>query len=317
MGRVKNTIISASDFVVEKVKKENIPLNEAVKEAVTKFGENETAIFNRASKILSDSFSDNSSSVKPSKSIKGNKDLKKAKRSVWLAYVGPVSVCNVWHDFVNDIVSIKAGCSKKDGKEAIIQALLKKERVMLYISDENWAEYAKEFQDESKCSEYIKKASFNNSFKFYTCNTKELEDGKLLNTFGNSVVGLPPENKSQKTFKKKKTKKNVKDLLTANGKGASREYLRENYRMNDACIKAIEKFNNLSEKTDEAYTNLKTYGIDSFTPLRMNDVVNLVSEDAYNYANGHLEGKDLSSSLKWYLRGLSIEDAVKKVQLEK
>lgn len=316
MGRVKNSVVNASDFVINRVKNDNISLNEAVKEAVAKFGEDETAIFNRASKILSDSFD-----KKTSENKKNNKDenikSKKNKKTVWIAYVGPVSVCNVWHDFVNEIISIKAECNKKDGKEAITQALLKKERVMVYIKDENWFEYAKEFQDEGKCLEYIRKASFNNSFKSYVCNAKDIEHGSALNVFGNTIVNIPSEVKTRRTPKKSRFKKNIATLMNIDKTGVSEEFLKENYKINDSCKKAIEKFNNLNEKTDESYINLKTYGIDSFTPLRMNDIMSLVSEDAYNFANGQLEGKDLSSSLKWHLRGLSIEDAVKKVQLEK
>lgn len=311
MGRIKNSIINASDFVIEKVTKENVPLNKAVKEASSHFNEDEKAIFDRSSKLLSESFHEKSNNTKD------NKEPKKHKKDVWVAYVGPVSVCNVWHDFVNDIVSIKAECSKKEGKEGIVQALLKKERVMLYITDDNWDEYSKEFQDEAKCMEYIKKTSFNNSFKFYKCSSKDVENGKSLSSFSGGIVGLSQEAKTKNTPKKKNFKKNIATLLSADGNGVSREYLKENYRMNDACVEAIKKFNNLKEKTDEAYVNLKTYGIDSFTPLRMPDILNLVSEDAYNYANGQLEKKDLSSSLKWHLRGLSIEDAVKKVKLEK
>ena len=74
MGRVKNSIVNASDFVINRVKNDNISLNEAVKEAVTKFGEDETAIFNRASKILSDSFSISltSSNLGLTKSVKSS-----------------------------------------------------------------------------------------------------------------------------------------------------------------------------------------------------------------------------------------------------
>ena len=62
---------------------------------------------------------------------------------------------------------------------------------------------------------------------------------------------------------------------------------------------------------------LKTYGNDGLSPLRLRDITKQDPTDELMFAEGEFESpEDLSTCLKWRLRGLAIEDAIEKVKVD-
>lgn len=89
------------------------------------------------------------------------------------------------------------------------------------------------------------------------------------------------------------------------------------YKVNEKCAETIKKFNGLKEKKFQDYMMLKTFGNDGLSPLRFRDLSRQIPNDDLMFAEGEFDNQeDITTCLKWKLRGLSIEDAIEKVKVD-
>ena len=194
----------------------------------------------------------------------------------WICYVGPIFSPDK-NNF--ELISAKALKKNEDPKLTIegLISLQKAEKIEIKLTD--WKFYSREFAEEAKCDKFIKRKTFNNAFPAFV-------EGK--NAPVNSTLPFTPTG-----------------------------YNYKKYKVNAECEKAIAEFNNLKEKQFQDYLKLKTYGNDGLSPLRLRDITKQVPTDELMFAEGEFESpEDLSTCLKWRLRGLAIEDAIEKVKVD-
>lgn len=89
--------------------------------------------------------------------------------------------------------------------------------------------------------------------------------------------------------------------------------------INTKCAEAINRFykKNKSKRKFKDYANLKTYGIDKYSRLKFEKAKELVEDKVVKEIEiVFTEEKDINNTLKWYLRGLKIEDAIRKVKTD-
>ena len=211
---------------------------------------------------------------------RGRKPIQKTKsenESIWICYVGPIYIKGQ-NSF--EIVSAKATKKNNDNKTVIENLISLQKNETVEIKSNDWKFYSKEFNNEQKCDKYISKKTFNNSFLSFV----EGLDAPLNAKLPFSPTGY--------NFTKK-------------------------YKVNEDCAKMIDNFNTLKEKKFQDYLMLKTFGNDGLSPLRLKDITKQIPTDELMFAEGEIANpEDLSTCLKWRLRGLSIEDAVEKVKVD-
>lgn len=89
--------------------------------------------------------------------------------------------------------------------------------------------------------------------------------------------------------------------------------------INKKCSEAIKRFYKIKAKNRKFkdYANLKTYGMDKFSRFKLDKLTDLIDDKIVDYVKTVFsEEKDISSTLKWYLRGLQIDDAIRKVKTD-
>lgn len=91
---------------------------------------------------------------------------------------------------------------------------------------------------------------------------------------------------------------------------------RYKYHLNPSCEMAIQIFNAKKQKSFKDYMNLKTGGMDGWSKIEMYKLREMVGEEAYQTAHSYLDWKGVLSCLKWYGRGLSFHDSIRKVLVD-
>lgn len=89
--------------------------------------------------------------------------------------------------------------------------------------------------------------------------------------------------------------------------------------VNKKCQEAIKNFYNKksSKRVFKDYLNLKTYGIDKFSRMKIDKLEGLLTEKDIKLAKLAFDDEKLvSSTLKWCCRGLLIDDAIRKVKTD-
>ena len=89
--------------------------------------------------------------------------------------------------------------------------------------------------------------------------------------------------------------------------------------VNKKCREAINKFNKIkdSNKKFKDFVSLKTYGLDKYSRMKINDIFSLVSDYEIEFVKSEfIEEKHILNALRWRLRGLSLSDAVRKVKTD-
>ena len=289
MGRLRTSFISAMNYTNELITNGEEQTS-AIHKAALRFNEDETQLKNKIEKNTKkkdeDSKKENKETAKEVNKTKStrwrkpkteNKETTQS-QTTWISYVGPIYITNKKRV---EIISAKAKTiNGKDNKEIIENLISTQKNTQIEIKEVDWKYYAKEFSDESKCDKHISRKTFNNAFEAF-------DDSKEKST--KSKVPFTP---TDYNFKKK-------------------------YKVNEDCSKMVKKFNNLKEKKFQDYLLLKTFGNDGLSPLRFRDIVKQVPSDELMYAQGEIDGEDnLSTCLKWRLRGLSIDDAIEKVKVD-
>lgn len=87
---------------------------------------------------------------------------------------------------------------------------------------------------------------------------------------------------------------------------------------NEVCRENIARFKERSHKTFRDYINLKTNGIDGWSGKTLIELLNFPdANDAWIVIAENIDGySQRLSALRWFLRGLSLEDAIMKVNAD-
>lgn len=283
MGRLRTSFISAMNYTNELMTNGEEQAS-AIHKAALRFNEDETQLKNKIEKNSKKKAEAPKNEVKTgetkAKARKTKTETKPQKKTetAFISYVGPIYIAD---KNKVEIISAKARVIEgKDNKETIENLISTQKNMKVEIKEIDWKYYSKEFSDEGKCDKHISRKTFNNAFEAF-------DDSKETSTKGK--VPFAPTGYN---FKKK-------------------------YKVNEDCTKMVEKFNGLKEKKFQDYLMLKTFGNDGLSPLRFKDIVKQVPSDELMYAQGEVDGEDnLSTCLKWRLRGLSIDDAIEKVKVD-
>lgn len=84
----------------------------------------------------------------------------------------------------------------------------------------------------------------------------------------------------------------------------------------EPCARAIRDFY-ASEKKFSDYLDLKSFGQDKFSRIRKGDIEELCEKETVGTVLQYLpDREDTWKALRWYLRGLALEDAIRKVLVD-
>lgn len=89
--------------------------------------------------------------------------------------------------------------------------------------------------------------------------------------------------------------------------------------VNKKCQQAIDNLysKKASNRKFKDYMNLKTYGLDKFSRMKLSDMEELLRNKDIELAKSTFEDdKSILSTLRWCCRGLLIEDAIRKVKTD-
>ncbi len=90
------------------------------------------------------------------------------------------------------------------------------------------------------------------------------------------------------------------------------------YDVNTSCAEAIIRFYKNKNKSFKAYMSLKTDGRDTWSTKTKDEILFITSaEEKVSVIEDHLSSKSAQmSALRWYCRGLTLEDAIRKALVD-
>ncbi len=89
------------------------------------------------------------------------------------------------------------------------------------------------------------------------------------------------------------------------------------YQVNLSCAAAIQNFILKKEKSFRAYAALKTGGMDTWSRMSRDSILEKTSQEEWDIVSGVFpDEKQAMSCMKWRCRGLGLQDAVRKVQVD-
>ena len=84
-----------------------------------------------------------------------------------------------------------------------------------------------------------------------------------------------------------------------------------------ACAKSMKRFWQLKKPSFKDFAALKTGGMDAFSKKKRNELEEIVGEEMSKAIKGRVHREeDYDSALRWYLRGLSADDASHKANVD-
>ena len=100
-------------------------------------------------------------------------------------------------------------------------------------------------------------------------------------------------------------------------KGAEKRILVMRENLTSSCRDAILRFGESSKRFRD-YMSLKTGGIDEASGLSVKDMRKLLPEEEQRVIDSRLtEEKDLATCMRWRIRGLSLEDSIRKALVDR
>ena len=95
------------------------------------------------------------------------------------------------------------------------------------------------------------------------------------------------------------------------------DVLRVKYQVKDSCIKAIKSFYEKDKHSFKDYVELKAGTGDNFSSMwSQKEFEGIISDDASSYVNDTFsEENDILNAFRWIARGLDVNDAIKKVNV--
>lgn len=134
-----------------------------------------------------------------------------------------------------------------------------------------------------------------------------------------------PDKKSDSGYREVPTSpqpKPQKPLIGAGGAMAVRIHVPDRkeapqeVKVNPSCISAMRRFEK-SRKVFKDYMALKTFGLDGWSRKSLRELIEITGEDIYNAVKDYLPDDKLAAScLKWYGRGLSLSDSIRKILVD-
>ncbi len=90
------------------------------------------------------------------------------------------------------------------------------------------------------------------------------------------------------------------------------------YSMTGNCILDVATLNTKENITNKDLKKLKVYGLDEVSKINRKELRNLITEENYSLIKEHFPYyKDRDSVIRWILRGLSVDLAIRKILLTK
>lgn len=87
-------------------------------------------------------------------------------------------------------------------------------------------------------------------------------------------------------------------------------------KLNFIGLKNINNFKHASKRKFTAYLELKTGGMDKVSRETEESLRQAVNDKNYNVICSYLSGKDILTCMRWFIRGISLGDAIRKVQVD-
>ena len=78
----------------------------------------------------------------------------------------------------------------------------------------------------------------------------------------------------------------------------------------------IADFKNANKRSFKAYTKLKTGGVDWISKETETSLKQATNEKNYHVICEYFTGKDILTCMRWFVRGLSLGDAIRKVHVD-
>ncbi len=95
------------------------------------------------------------------------------------------------------------------------------------------------------------------------------------------------------------------------------QYIKEESGVSDECLSLIAQFYRKGDRSFKSYATLKTNGMDGVSKLTKQDVVMIAGERAFNAAQEVIGDEYLTvTCIKWYIRGLTLTDATRKILVD-
>ena len=87
-------------------------------------------------------------------------------------------------------------------------------------------------------------------------------------------------------------------------------------KINPVGLRSINTFKHTEKHLFKAYMALKTGGTDKVSSESEKSLKESVGEKNYNAISEYFDGKDILTCMRWFVRGLSLGDAIRKVQVD-
>ena len=85
----------------------------------------------------------------------------------------------------------------------------------------------------------------------------------------------------------------------------------------EGCAKDIAGFYESGSRNFSGYTSIRTHGLDRFSAMGLADLGEAVGKEKTDIVSGYLPDlKDRASCLRWHLRGMTLEDSIRKVMAD-
>lgn len=89
-----------------------------------------------------------------------------------------------------------------------------------------------------------------------------------------------------------------------------------NAEANKACSKDIKEFYRNGSKSFGAFLKIKVHGTDKWSRKKLDELIELVGKDVYISLSANLNADQVKAAMKWYCRGLALNDAIRKVLVD-
>ena len=97
----------------------------------------------------------------------------------------------------------------------------------------------------------------------------------------------------------------------------TRKAFREEHMITDDCAKAILTFYDAGRRSFNAYLSLKTFGYDWWSGRTLPELTEDAGTDKVQWVKKFLkDNKAAASCLRWHMRGMTLEDSIRKVMID-
>lgn len=87
-------------------------------------------------------------------------------------------------------------------------------------------------------------------------------------------------------------------------------------KLNPVGLKNINNFKDANKHPFKAYIALRTGGMDKVSDESEKSLKEAVGHENYMVISAYFEGKNIIACMRWFARGLSLGDAIRKIQVD-